>query len=276
MAGRRAYVLDEAMLPVPVGVEGELYIGGPGLARGYLGQPALTAECFVPDPFSGEPGARLYRTGDRVRWLPDGQLDFVGRRDRQVKLHGYRIEPGEVEAVLARHPGVLMAAVVAREGPPGELRLVAYVVAREKPGPSAEALRVFLRERLPDFMVPATFVPMESLPLTLSGKVDWRALPAPEVPQGSSASEAPRTPTERVLAQLWQEVLGVKRVGVHERFLDLGGHSLTAMKFLSRLRDQLDVTLSFGDLLRAATIDKLALLVDTRRHAQASRPSNFL
>jgi aryl carrier-like protein len=230
----------------------------------------------VPDPFSGEPGARLYRTGDRVRWLPDGQLDFLGRRDRQVKLHGYRIEPGEVEAVLAGHPGVLMAAVAAREGPPGELRLVAYVVAREKPGPSAEALRVFLRERVPDFMVPAAFVSMEALPLTLSGKVDWRALPAPEVPQGSSVSEAPRTPTERALAQLWQEVLGVKRVGVHERFLDLGGHSLTAMKFLCRLRDQMDVTLSFADLLRAATIDKLAVLVDTRRHAQASRPSNFL
>ena len=276
MAGRRAYVLDEALRPVPVGVEGELYIGGPGLARGYLGQPALTAESFVPDPFSGEPGARLYRTGDRVRWLPDGQLDFLGRRDGQVKLRGYRIEPGEVEAVLAEHPGVLTAAVVAREDTPGELRLVAYVVGREKPGPSAEALRIFLGERLPDFMVPAAFVPMEALPLNSSGKVDRRALPAPKNPEASSASVAPRTPTEKVLVQLWQEVLGLKQLGVYERFLDLGGHSLTAMKFLSRLSAQMDVTLSFGDLLRAATIEKLALLVDTRRHAQASRPSASL
>jgi amino acid adenylation domain-containing protein len=274
MAGRRAYVLDEALRPLPVGVEGELYVGGPGLARGYLGQAALTAECFVPDPFSGEPGARMYRTGDRVRWLPDGQLDFLGRRDTQVKLRGYRIEPGEVEAVLAEHPSVLTAAVVAREDTPGELRLVAYVVAREKPGPSAEALRVSLGERLPDFMVPAAFVSMEALPLNTSGKVDRRALPAPEAPQSSSAFVAPRTPTEGALARLWQEVLGLKQVGVHERFLDLGGHSLTAMRFLSRLRAQMGVSLSFRDLLRAATIEKLALLVDTRRQAQASRPSS--
>jgi aryl carrier-like protein len=228
----------------------------------------------VPDPFSGEPGARMYRTGDRVRWLPDGQLDFLGRRDTQVKLRGYRIEPGEVEAVLAEHPSVLTAAVVAREDTPGELRLVAYVVAREKPGPSAEALRVFLGERLPDFMVPAAFVPMEALPLNTSGKVDRRALPAPEAPPSSSAFVAPRTPTEAALARLWQEVLGLKQVGVHERFLDLGGHSLTAMRFLSRLRAQMGVSLSFGNLLRAATIEKLALLVDTRRQAQASRPSS--
>ncbi|MBV9773534.1 MAG: amino acid adenylation domain-containing protein, partial [Gemmatimonadetes bacterium] len=206
----RLYVLDGSGEPTPVGVPGELYVGGEGVARGYLGRPGLTAERFVPDPFGGEPGARLYRSGDRVRWLADGTVEFLGRMDTQVKLRGFRIEPGEIEAVLREHPGVRDAVVVVRAD---VQRLVAYVVAEEGAELERGALRGYVAGRVPEYMVPGAFVVLDALPLSVSGKVDRRALPAPE--QGSDGEYvAPRTPAEEVLAAIWAEVLGVERVGI--------------------------------------------------------------
>ncbi|MFL5541684.1 MAG: non-ribosomal peptide synthetase, partial [Longimicrobiaceae bacterium] len=210
IANVRAYVLDARMQPVPVGVPGELYVGGVGVVRGYLGQPGQTAERFVPDPFGGEAGARLYRTGDRVRWLRSGELEYLGRVDAQVKVRGFRIEPGEIEAALRRHPDVREAVVVALDGP-GGARLAAYVVGDAPAG--AAALRAYLAERLPDYMVPGAFVALDALPLTANGKVDRRALPAPEPPAPSAASVAPRTAVEAVLATLLADLLEIERVG---------------------------------------------------------------
>ncbi|HEU0080160.1 MAG TPA: amino acid adenylation domain-containing protein, partial [Longimicrobiaceae bacterium] len=252
VANTRAYVLDAGMRPVPVGVPGELYLGGRGLARGYLGRPSLTAERFVPDPFGRGAGGRLYRTGDRVRlrevrecegakvrkWEGDESsredaatlalshsrtfaLEYLGRLDAMVKVRGYRIEPGEVETVLRRHPAVRDCVVLAREDAPGERRLAAYVVG----GADADALRAHLRQSLPDYMVPAAFVPLEALPLTPNGKLDRKALPAPE-PAAEERYVAPRTPVEEVLAGIWAEVLRLERVGVNDDFFRSGGQSL--------------------------------------------------
>ncbi|MET0396582.1 MAG: amino acid adenylation domain-containing protein, partial [Longimicrobiaceae bacterium] len=229
----RCYVLDAALRPAAVGVPGELYVGGAQLARGYLDRPAATAERFVPDPFAAEPGARLYRTGDRARWRADGELEYLGRLDAQVKVRGFRVEPGEVEGALRRSEGVAECVVVAREDVPGERRLVAYVVG----GVEAGVLREHLLRELPEYMVPAAFVPLERLPLTPNGKLDRRALPAPEGDAYARRRyEAPLGEVETALAGIWAEVLGMERVGRWDHFFELGGHSLLAIRLIERMR----------------------------------------
>ncbi|RKG80214.1 amino acid adenylation domain-containing protein, partial [Corallococcus sp. CA049B] len=257
LANVRVYVLDTHGQPVPVGVRGELHIGGVGVARGYAGRPGLTAERFVPDALSGEEGARLYRTGDVVRWRADGQLDFVGRIDAQVKVRGFRIELGEVENALRAAPAVKDAVVLAREDSPGDKRLVAYVVGDAL---DVTALRAHLKQHLPEYMVPAAFVPMDALPLTSNGKVDRKALPAPDASalRASHAYEAPATPLEEKLAALWSEVLRVPAVGRTDNFFELGGHSLLATQLVARVRAALDVELPLRALFEAPTIEALA------------------
>jgi amino acid adenylation domain-containing protein len=265
-ANARVYVLDRAGEPVPVGVAGELYVGGVPVARGYLGRAALTAERFVPDPF-GDPGARLYRTGDVVRWLADGRLDFVGRDDAQVKVRGFRVEPGEIEARLREHAGVREAVVLVREDVPGDRRLVAYCAADA--AVEVDSLRAHLAERLPEYMVPAAYVRLDALPLTPSGKLDRRALPAPE--GGAYASreyEPPVNETEEALAGIWAEVLRVERVGRRDNFFDLGGHSLLAVQVVSRVRQALGVELPLGEIFTRPVLQDLAQEVVDAQLAQ--------
>jgi amino acid adenylation domain-containing protein/non-ribosomal peptide synthase protein (TIGR01720 family) len=253
-----AYILDRHAHPVPIGVPGELYIGGAGLARGYLNRAALTAERFVPDPFSGRQGARLYRTGDRARYLQDGGIEFLGRVDHQVKIRGFRIEPGEIEAALVRHEALKDAVVLAREDTPGDRRLVAYVVAHHD-APTTTELRAHLLETLPEHMVPAAFVTLDELPLTPNGKLDRAALPAPEGrPELESAYVAPRNATEEILAGIWREILGLERVGTHDNFFELGGHSLVATQVVSRARAAFVVDLSLRTLFDMPTVAGLA------------------
>ena len=224
------------MQPVPIGAAGELYIGGAGLARGYLGRADLTAERFLPDPFGGA-GARLYRTGDLARHRADGDIEFLGRIDHQVKIRGFRIELGEIEAALSRIAGVREAAVLAREDQPGDKRLVAYVAGREGTTPAAGELRAALQAHLPDYMLPSAFVTLDALPLTANGKVDRKALPAPDL--GALQAHryvAPRTATEAALCRIWAQTLGLERVGVEDNFFELGGHSLLAVQVISRIR----------------------------------------
>jgi len=249
-------------------VPGELFIGGAGLARGYLGRPDLTAERFIPDPFSTFPGARLYRTGDRARRLAHGAIEFLGRLDFQVKLRGFRIEPGEIEALLARHPGVRDAVVLARQDG-GEIRLVAYVVPGIDPAPAARELRDALRLSLPEHMVPAAFVFLAELPLTANGKLDRRALPSPETAGvDRRAYVAPHTLTEELLAGIWAEVLGIERVGVHDNFFDLGGHSLLATRVVARVRQATDLELPLRSLFRNPTVEGLAEAVEEQLLAE--------
>ncbi len=254
-ADNAVYVVDRRGEPVPVGVPGELWVGGPGVARGYLGRPELTAEKFIPDGFSGEAGSRLYRTGDLARWLPEGDVEFLGRVDHQVKIRGFRVEPGEIEAALRQHAGVREAVVVAR----GE-RLVAYVVAGEE-GAGAGDLQEFLRGRLPAALVPSAFVPLSGLPLTPTGKVDRRALPEPELKE-SEGREAARTPVEEILAGIFAEVLGVAGVGRMGSFFHLGGHSLLATRVVSRVREAFGVELPLRSLFEAPTVAALAAEVE--------------
>ncbi len=280
IARARLYVLDGEMAPAPVGVPGELCIGGVAVARGYLSRPALTAERFVPDPFGGPegaepPGGRLYRTGDRARWRADGELEYLGRMDQQIKLRGFRIEPGEIEAVLAMSPGVGAAVVTVREDTPGDQRLVAYVVPELVPEPVSDGapalpavpeLRRRCQEALPAFMVPSAFVVLARLPLLPSGKLDRRALPAAEGgrPELAARFVAPQSQLERDVAEVWREVLQVDRVGIHDNFFDLGGHSLLAVRLHSRLqaiagrlgREARDI--SVIDLFRHPTVESFA------------------
>ncbi|MFJ6571132.1 amino acid adenylation domain-containing protein [Streptomyces sp. NPDC091292] len=262
----RTYVLDEAMLPVPEGIPGELYVGGPGVARGYLGRPELTRARFLPDPYTDRPGARLYRTGDLVRWLAGGRLEFIGRVDDQVTIRGHRVEPGEVEAALRAHPGVLAAAVVPREDPTGGHVLVAYVVpARDGVAPDPAELRGFLGGRLPAHMLPGHFVTRERLPLTPNGKLDRAALPAPDtaaVASRDSLDAAPGTPVETALVRIWAEVLALDKVGVHDDFLDLGGHSLLAVRIVNRVRDELGFPLTVRKLFEHPTVAGIGRLID--------------
>jgi amino acid adenylation domain-containing protein/natural product biosynthesis luciferase-like monooxygenase protein/non-ribosomal peptide synthase protein (TIGR01720 family) len=268
------YVLDRNLEPVPVGVSGELYIGGDGVARGYLGRPGLTAERFVANAY-GEAGSRLYRTGDRVRHLPDGNLEFLERVDQQVKIHGYRIELGEIQATLLSYPGVRQAAVVTREDVAGEKRIVAYVVGTELSTAQPPALRAHLSRSLPEYMVPAAFVTLDRLPLNSSGKLDRNALPAPESRRDEQAYVAPRTALELALADIWTDVLGVDRIGIHDNFFELGGHSLIATRLVSRIREMLDVEVPIRSVFEARTIYELANRMETstessRVHAQIS------
>jgi amino acid adenylation domain-containing protein len=263
VANTRAYVLDEALEPVPPGAAGELYLAGDGLARGYAGWPDLTAERFLPDPFSSRPGARMYRVRDRVRWRADGELDYLGRTDTQVKVRGFRIELGEVEAALRAHPEVREAAAVVREDVPGERRIVAYLVPVDPSDAAArgQELRAWLGDRLPGYMVPAAFVPLDALPRTGSGKLDRRALPAPVAGSGD-AYVAPRTPAEERLASIWADVLHAPRVGVHDSFFDLGGHSLLATQVVSRVHRALGVELRVADVFQDPTVEALARRVE--------------
>ena len=261
------YILDEWLQPVPIGVTGELYVGGAGVARGYLNRPELTAERFVPDPFSAEPGARLYKTGDLARYLPNGNIECRGRTDHQVKIRGFRIELGEIESVLGQHQAIRESVVVTREEVPGDKSLVAYLVTAEEPAISLSELRSFLKEKLPDYMIPSAFVVLDSLPLTPNGKVDRRALPDPGRTRSTSTSEetfeAPHTPLESLIAEIWQGILHVDQVGVQDNFFDLGGHSLLSLQVVLRLEKQLGIRMSPRDLI-FHTLGQLATLCESR------------
>ena len=266
IANTEIYILDAHLNPVPVGVVGELHVGGPGVARGYLNRPELTAERFIKQPFSNDPHARLYKTGDSVRYLADGNIEFVGRIDDQVKIRGFRIELEEIEAVLAEHPALQEAAVLAREDVPGDKRLVAYVVAKHGSSPSSGELRAYLKQTLPDYMIPFAFVSLNELPLNPSGKIDRRALPAPDT--GCSTSIAPRSSVEEVLAGIWRDVLQVEQAGVEDNFFELGGHSLLMAQVMSRVRDTLQLEIPLRALLEAPTISGLAEAIEIAARAE--------
>ncbi|MFN6442085.1 MAG: amino acid adenylation domain-containing protein, partial [Nostoc sp. DedSLP01] len=291
ISNTQIYILDQNLQPVPVGVPGELHIGGVGLAKGYLNRPELTQEKFIPNPFSGsrEPGEqrsrgvrerrrkivpspvsslqspaspRLYKTGDLARYLPDGNIEYLGRIDNQVKIRGFRIELGEIEAALSQHQDVQTSVVIVREDIPGDKRLVSYIVLQPEQTPTVKELRSFLKEKLPEYMLPSAIVILESLPLTSNGKIDRRALPAPEL--SSTLSDkyvAPRTPLEEILALIWQQVLKIEFVGRHDNFFTLGGHSLLATQLVSRVRSSLKVELPLRSLFAAPTIAELAPLI---------------
>jgi amino acid adenylation domain-containing protein len=264
MPDLRLYILDQHFQLVPAGVPGEMYVGGEGLARGYLNQPALTAQRFIPDPFSGEPSARLYRTGDLARHLPGGDIEYLGRLDHQVKIRGYRVELGEIEAVLSRHPAVREAVVLARDAG-GEQSLVAYLVCHGETNPTVTELRVFVQSLLPDYMVPSSYVFLDSLPLTTNGKVDRKALPKPDTirPNLEETFVAPTGAVESALAEIWAEVLGLERVGVHDNFFDLGGHSLLLMQLHGKINEKFQTDISLVELFEHSTV-----------YAQAKRLSN--
>ncbi len=270
IANFKLYVLDKQLQPVPVGVPGELFIGGPGVARGYLNRPELTAERFVPNPFATEPGERLYRTGDLVRWLPNGELDFLGRIDFQVKVRGFRIELGEIEAVMSEHEKVIDAAVVALDDANGQKRLVGYYVAPD--GLESGALKEFLRHKLPDYMVPTILMPLDSIPLTPSGKVDRQRLPKPSLDREALGTEyvAPRNETEEKLAAIVAELLEIEKVGVYDNFFDLGGHSLLATRFLSRIREEFGVEIPLIELFENMTISHVAQVIE--KSASSAEP----
>jgi amino acid adenylation domain-containing protein len=266
----RVFLLDAGLQPVAIGVPGEIHLAGLGLARGYLRRPELTAQVFIPSPFAAEPGARLYRTGDRARRLRDGSLDFLGRLDHQVKIRGFRVELGEIEAVLLRHPEVREGLVMLRDDAAAGQRLVAYFVAAGPEPPAAAGFRDFLGALLPDYMVPSAFVALERLPLTANGKVDRAALPSPEAGRRVEGAMAPRTPLEELLADLWSQLLGVEQVGVHESFFALGGHSLQIAQMQSRLRDLVGVELPLQTIFREPTVAQLATHVTQRIVDQVS------
>jgi acyl carrier protein len=264
IANTQLYILDESLNPLPPGIAGELYIGGAGLARGYLNSPDLTARKFIPHPFSREAGARLYRTGDRALYRPDGNLEFLGRFDEQVKLRGYRVEPQEIEAILREHPGIRETVVIVDENARGAKRLVAYFVHANRHSPTTAELRQHLRERVPEFMMPEVFIKLDEISLTAHGKVDRKAMRS--LAHSRPASEgfvAPRTKTERALAETWAQVLDIQYVGVHDNFFELGGHSLLAAQILSRARDTFGVELPLSTLLKSPTVAELAEAIES-------------
>ena len=260
IANLKTYVLDGHGQPVPVGVTGELYLGGVGVGRGYLRRPELTAEKFMPDPFSSEGGARLYRTGDLARYRPDGNLEFMGRADQQVKIRGNRIELGEIEAVLQEHTEIRQAAVVAREDEPGDKRLIAYVVGCDQQAPTIADMRRYLAERLPDYMMPSRFVTLKAIPLTPNGKLDRQALPLPEQERSVSPRDfvAPRDVVELQLARIWEETLNVRPVGVHDDFFELGGHSLLAVQVVARIKERFGQQVPLAALFEGPTVERQA------------------
>ena len=276
LANTQAYILDNRLRPVPIGVTGELYIGGDGLARGYLNQPHVTAESFIANPFSPEPAARLYKTGDIVRYLPDGNIEFLGRCDDQIKVRGFRVEPAEIEAALVKHHDVGQA-VVMPEGSTDAQALIAYVVPAGNHRPSASELRRFLRAKLPDYMVPSVFLLLDALPQTAHGKLDRRALPPPDRNQQAWAQSyaAPRTRTEKVLARIWSELLRKDEVGIDEDFFDLGGHSLLAIQLISRIRDAFGLELPLRSIFEASTLAEFAARIssaDAKKAAWKASP----
>jgi amino acid adenylation domain-containing protein/thioester reductase-like protein len=279
VANTALYVLDERRLPVPVGVPGELYIGGVGVSPGYWQRPGLTAERFVPNPFAGSDCPVLYRTGDLVRWLPDGEIDYLGRLDHQVKISGFRIELGEIETLLDRHPAIRQSQVIARETARGDRSLVAYVVPSGQAMPTVGELRAHLARQVPDYMIPVAFVTLAAFPLTPNGKIDRRALPAPDagniVPQ-TSPYAPPRNPTEEVLCRIWRDILRVDRVGIHDSFFDLGGHSLLLTPLVLAMREYFQVRVSIRDFFTRPTVAALAELIVDARRAEVTRSNGVL
>jgi aspartate racemase len=259
LSNRQIYILDRSLQPVPIGVPGELHIGGVGLARGYLDRPELTKEKFIANPFSADPTSRLYKTGDLARYLPDGNIEFLGRIDDQVKIRGFRIELGEIESVLGQYGAIRQAVVLAREDHPGDKRLVAYAVASPGSNPSASELRSYLQQKLPEYMIPSAYLVLDELPLTPNGKVDRKALPAPDQtrPELNEAFTAPRTATEAVLAGIWSEVLKVDKVGIHDNFFDLGGHSLLAVRVANLIKKRIGRTVRVSSIFQAPTVERM-------------------
>jgi amino acid adenylation domain-containing protein len=275
IANTQLYILDENMQQVPVHAAGEIYVGGAGVARGYLNRPELTAERFVQDPFSDDPGARLYKTGDLARYLANGEIAYLGRIDEQIKIMGHRIEPNEIVAVLERHPAIQASRVIASEDACSEKHLVAYVVVDPESRPSAASLRGFLQTQLPQHMVPAVFVQLESLPLTQNGKVDRASLPTPN-PENTLRDEdftAPRTPLEERLALMLSALLGMKQVSVNDNFFMLGGHSLLGTQLISQIRSAFGVELPLRTLFESPTIEQLSLEIQRLVLAQVEAMS---
>ena len=269
IANTEIYILDRHLHPVPIGVPGELHIGGAGLARGYLNRPTLTAEKFIPHPFSDIPSARLYKTGDLAYYRPDGDIEYLGRLDHQVKIRGFRIELGEIEAVLSQHPEVAQCVVIPREDEPGDKRLVAYVIPADREAPKSNEFRAFLKQSLPEYMIPAAFMQLESFPLTPNGKINRRVLPKPERADISSTTTylAPRSQQEEALAQIWRHVLKLEQVGVNDNFFDLGGHSLLALRLFTEIEKAFGQNLPLATLFQAPTIKELAALLDLSSEA---------
>ena len=272
LANEQVYILDSHLKPVPVGVPGELFIGGAGVAREYLNRPELTAERFLPNPFKN--GARMYRTGDLARWRADGNLEYIGRLDHQVKIRGFRIELGEIESVLKAQPGVRDAVVIAREEQLGDKRLVAYIVPATEAAVSTEALRQGLCTKLPEYMIPPDFVLLKELPLTPNGKLDRKALPAPERERSRSEKPItePRTVQQEQVLAIWQQVLGLENIGIRDNFFELGGHSLLATQVISRMRELFQVELPLAGLFAAPTIESLAASLESGTWASSGRP----
>jgi surfactin family lipopeptide synthetase A len=261
IANTQLFILDEELQPVSIGVAGELHIGGDGLARGYLHRPELTAEKFIPDPFSADPKARLYKTGDLVRYSPSGDIEFLGRIDHQIKIRGFRIEMGEIETLLRKHPGVNETVVVAREEATGDKRLVAYLVPSQESAPSAGELRSFLKKRLPEYMLPSAFVMLRDMPLTPNGKVNRRALPPPSGLTAGEELVKPKDATEARLVNIWENVLGMRPIGITQDFFDLGGHSLLAVRLMTRIEESFGTKLALATLLQARTVEQLAVVI---------------
>jgi non-ribosomal peptide synthetase component F len=269
IANTQIYILNWQLQPVPIGVAGELHIGGNGLARGYLNRPELTQEKFIANPFSNDPTSRLYKTGDLARYLPDGNIEFLGRIDNQVKLRGYRIELGEIETVLGQHPTVQSSAVMAREDTPGDKRLVGYVVARPEVRFDTVDLRNHLKQKLPEYMIPSAWVLLDGLPLTPNGKVNRNALPAPDQSREETGQSytAPRSSLEQSLTEIWAGVLKIAKVGIHDNFFELGGHSLLATQVVSRMRNSFAIDLPLRLMFEAPTVAEIAAKI-TDTHTQ--------
>jgi len=274
ISNTQIYILDRAGSPAPIGVPGELHIGGAGLARGYLGREELTAEKFIADPFSGKRDARLYRTGDQARWLSDGTIEFIGRLDHQIKIRGYRIEPGDIEAALEKHPLIKEACVIAHEFGPADKRLVAYLAAGQAQAPGISEIRAFLAAKLPEYMIPSSFVALETLPLNANGKVDRKALPLPEAtrPELNAAYLAPESGTEKVIAALWREVLHLDKVGIRDNFFDLGGNSVMIVRIHHRLKQHLGRDFPLIALFQYPTIDTLAQFLGQNGERPSEKP----
>jgi amino acid adenylation domain-containing protein len=273
VSNAQVYLLDRFMRPVPIGVEGEIYIGGAGVARGYLNRPELTSERFIPDTFSGKPGSLLYRTGDLARMRGNGELEFRGRADEQVKIRGHRIELAEVRQAIAAHPAVRQVFLMVREDCPGDKRLVAYVTLRHSLPAAHDRLRQHAKDKLPPYMVPSAFVVMDSIPLSTNGKIDWRALPTPtDRPDFGNSFEVAQTGLERKLMRIWQELLRVDRIGVNDNFFELGGHSLLAARLIARIEQETGENIPVAALFEAPTISRLAERMRERTYSSAWCP----